>query len=325
MIMEKDYGKKTINGFYVIRKASENDCEKFDWKRKKLIAWHYIVKCKKCGKEFVSDIYNLSKAKSCGCEHKYNKFNNIIGEKFGKLTILSKATQEDKHNHNHFDSFGYSWCQCECGNIGLHRTVEIIKGKITSCGCLHKKQISQIGKNNAIDITGERHGMLTAIRKATNNEIKKRGSRKISNKTYWVCKCDCGNTTIVTSSTFKKIMSCGCNKSKNELFIANILRSYNIDFVQQYNLCINPKTNRPLKVDFYVNNKYVIEYDGILHYKAKKGYNSNKDVIEQQRRDKIKDYYCKQNNIPIIRIPYTYKNITIKDLNPETSKLVLYG
>ena len=46
-------------------------------------------------------------------------------------------------------------------------------------------------------------------------------------------------------------------------------------------------------------------------------------VIEQ--RDKIKDEFCKNNNIPIIRIPYTHKNITLKDLQPETSEMLLHG
>ena len=321
----KNYSGHKVNGFYIVRKATQNDCIKFNWKRKKSITWYYIVKCKKCGKEFVSDINHLSKLKSCGCEHNYNKFNNIIGKKIGKLTILSKATQREKHKYNHFDSYNYSWCKCECGNIGLHRTVEIIKGNITSCGCQHKKMVSKLGKSNAKDITGKRHGHLTALRPATLEEQKNRGIRKRNNNIYWLCKCDCGNTTIINSSAFKTIISCGCEKSRNEIYIADLLRKNNIDFVQQYNLCVNPKTNRPLKVDFYVNNEYVIEYDGILHYKAQKGFNSEQDVLEQQQRDKIKDEFCKNNNIPIIRIPYTHKNITLKDLQPETSEMLLHG
>lgn len=61
-----------------------------------------------------------------------------------------------------------------------------------------------------------------------------------------------------------------------------------------------------------------------LPYKAQKGFNSEQDVLEQQR-DKIKNEFCKNNNIPIIRIPYTYKNITLKDLQPETSEMLLHG
>lgn len=55
-----------------------------------------------------------------------------------------------------------------------------------------------------IDITNQKFGKLVAI-KRTNN---------LNNKTAWECKCECGNTTIVSTSnlTRNKIKSCGCLK-----------------------------------------------------------------------------------------------------------------
>ena len=35
-----------------------------------------------------------------------------------------------------------------------------------------------------------------------------------------------------------------------------------------FSTCINPKTGKQLRFDFYVNNKYLIEYDGIQHYRT---------------------------------------------------------
>lgn len=53
-----------------------------------------------------------------------------------------------------------------------------------------------------IDLTGQRFGRLTVIKKANS----------ISGQTYWLCKCDCGNETTVISYCLRKgdTKSCGC-------------------------------------------------------------------------------------------------------------------
>ena len=44
---------------------------------------------------------------------------------------------------------------------------------------------------------------------------------------------------------------------------------------------------------------------------------------ENQKRDKIKDNWCKENNIHLIRIPYTYlDSIKVKDLLLESNFLL---
>ncbi|MCB2320474.1 hypothetical protein LGK98_06505 [Clostridium tagluense] len=48
-----------------------------------------------------------------------------------------------------------------------------------------------------------------------------------------------------------------------------------------------------------------IEYDGEMHYKETTLGNKLK---QQQLHDKIKNNYCKDNNINLIRIPYWEKN-----------------
>lgn len=48
---------------------------------------------------------------------------------------------------------------------------------------------------------------------------------------------------------------------------------------------------------------------------------------ETRERDKIKNQYCKDNNIPLIRIPYTVKakQLTIEDIKLEISEYVIHG
>ena len=59
-----------------------------------------------------------------------------------------------------------------------------------------------------IDLTGQRFGHLTVIRK--NNERSKYG------KTYWTCQCDCGSeiAVVVASLRSGKTQSCGCKRRR---------------------------------------------------------------------------------------------------------------
>ena len=85
-----------------------------------------------------------------------------------------------------------------------------------------------------------------------------------------------------------------------------------------------------LKFDFAVFDnlehlRYVIEFDGIQHFVCTNTGWSTKDLFKnQQNRDRLKDKYCFDNNIPIIRIPYVMLNfLTIDDLKLETSNFIL--
>ena len=60
-----------------------------------------------------------------------------------------------------------------------------------------------------IDLTGQRFGRLVVI--SLNEEVSKQ--KKCS---YWNCKCDCGNETIVLGKYLRKgrTQSCGCYKNE---------------------------------------------------------------------------------------------------------------
>lgn len=58
--------------------------------------------------------------------------------------------------------------------------------------------------------------------------------------------------------------------------------------------------------------KLAFEYDGEQHYKYVPHFHRNgiKDFENQQERDKNKVKLCKENNINLIKIPYTYTHHT---------------
>lgn len=204
-----------------------------------------------------------------------------------------------------------------CGNTFECRLEQITQKRGTkSCGCLHDKQVQEMGRKNVKDITGQKRGSLTAIC---------RTNKKASDDSYiWKFQCDCGNTHYLPISEFlcDKTQSCGCNRqSHGERKIEKILKENNITYIREYSPqdCIFPNTNKRGRFDFYLPDyACCIEYDGEQHFKEKSAqyFFDNLDSIQQ--RDKIKNIYCEKNNIFLIRIPYTdYKDIDFSYLKKK--------
>ena len=61
-----------------------------------------------------------------------------------------------------------------------------------------------------IDLTGNRYGHLVVINRAKNH-VSSGGNKRVT----WLCRCDCGNTTIVQGSKLKNgtTKSCGCKQN----------------------------------------------------------------------------------------------------------------
>lgn len=62
-----------------------------------------------------------------------------------------------------------------------------------------------------IDLTGQKFGKLTVIKQA-DDKIMSSGRRKSA----WLCKCECGNEHITTTTNLRSgnVKSCGCSKSE---------------------------------------------------------------------------------------------------------------
>jgi len=84
------------------------------------------------------------------------------------------------------------------------------------------------------------------------------------------------------------------------------------------------KHNRPIKgckykkallFDFQIPDKKIcIEYDGKQHYYPISYFGGEKSFEENKIRDSIKDEFCKENNIKMIRIPYSLNQKEVKEL-----------
>ena len=238
------------------------------------------------------------------------KLIDITGQKFGRLTVIKKSTKRNASGQV------YWWCLCECGKECEVCGSSLRSGHTKSCGCFSDENHVSLGKNHIIDRVGQRYGKLIVLERATN----------IDGKSAWKCKCDCGNICIKTGDSLQRgnVKSCGCIKiSCGEERINDILTQANINFETEktFSTCILP-SGKYARFDFYVNNKYLIEFDGKQHFLSNAGW--GEDIAIIQNRDKIKTEWCEKNNIPLIRIPYTHLNeICLEDLLLETSQFII--
>ena len=102
----------------------------------------------------------------------------------------------------------------------------------------------------------------------------------------------------------------GCSLSHGESKIIGVLDTLQVIYKRQYRFpdCRN---QRPLSFDFYLPRfNLCIEYDGAQHFELVvfSGMTETQAKVAFQKakkHDKIKDEYCKKNNIELLRIPYT--------------------
>lgn len=165
----------------------------------------------------------------------------------------------------------------------------------------NNKRIADIGKQSIKDLTGQRFGKLTVL-----YMTEKRNKRHV----IWHCLCDCGNEKDVSIVDLQRghTLSCGCLKSKGEQLISFLLKENNIIFEQQktFKDCTNPENTNLLFFDFYLPDyNCCIEYDGKQHFKSIDFYGGKEKFKRTQLLDSIKNEYCKNNNIKLIRIPFT--------------------
>lgn len=291
----------------------------------------YVCQCS-CGNTVDIDRYDLinEKRTNCGCKkiiERPNRIKDLTGQRFGRLTVLERDINK------YYTKGGkrlYKWiCQCDCGNIVSVERGKLLKGRVMSCGCLlaEKQGISMekyydrysgIKDNDGkfIDLTGRKFGKLTVLYR--DDECKE--------YTKWICQCDCGNITSVTRNNLVSghTSSCGCINSVGESYIGAYLSSNGVQYKPQYTFS-DCKDIHVLPFDFGIKDDCgqlvgLIEYDGLQHFKVVRFNGMTQEVANQSfldcvKHDNIKNEYCENNNIPLLRIPYTEFNNLYKHID----------
>ena len=123
-----------------------------------------------------------------------NRIKDMVGQRFGRLVVVSL----DESSRG----YGLKWnCICDCGTYKPVSGAALRKGLVQSCGCM---RVERLSTRCLKDLTGQRFGHLTVLYR----EQKKPNGGGVK----WVCSCDCGSQTVVSSSNLASghTRSCGC-------------------------------------------------------------------------------------------------------------------
>lgn len=146
------------------------------------------VKCDRCGKEFISTKYQLTRnghqyCQACALNIKEAKYLNP-GDKYGRLTVIGPGSKT-----------GYSLCECECGTTREFYNNRLTSGKTKSCGCLQKEKASEQFKKLTLTQVRENHpnwkGGITDERHLLESNKDFRNIRSINRNLF--CCIHCGS------------------------------------------------------------------------------------------------------------------------------------
>lgn len=116
---------------------------------------------------------------------------NEVGNRYGKLVVLSRAIMPNKK--------GVYWhCKCDCGNEVDVFGTSLRSGNTKSCGCLKHERIVQSNIKRGKQLkNGDRYGSLV-IKEIQPNKI--------------LCQCDCGKVKWINRQDLLSgdTKTCGC-------------------------------------------------------------------------------------------------------------------
>lgn len=109
---------------------------------------------------------------------------------------------------------------------------------------------------------------------------------------------------IFNSKKVKACADCNGKTSAGERLFMELLNEYKIEYIHQHSYPDCRHINI-LRFDFYLPLfNTIIEIDGRFHREIKECFGGIEEFELTKLRDEIKNTYCKDNNIPLIRIEY---------------------
>lgn len=208
------------------------------------------------------------------------------------------------------DNVTYAACKCDCGVENyITRLSGLRTGNTKSCGCTHNPNLQNM-----------KFGRLTVIEQVKSNTTKR----------MWKCRCDCGREIELESYKFTSghTKSCGClrteKNSSAEMLVKKILNNNDVYYLPEHTFddCIGVNGWK-LRFDFYLPDyKLAIECDGEQHFHPVAFYGGVEKFETLQANDKIKNEYCENKSILLLRLPYTekdedYSNIILNYIKQE--------
>ena len=221
-----------------------------------------------------------------------------------KLIVIEEAPRPATNHGKHT----FWKCRCLiCNNTAVIDGANIRSGKTKTCGCQTNKKK---------DLTGRIFGKLIVL----NENLEHHYTSNTRKRIFWDCKCQCGKTTIVTTSdlTSGHTTSCGCQtyKTKNENF-----EKQTINKKFNFLTALEP-TNERNPYDAAKIWKFKCDCGNIVYYpinRVKSGHNISCGCKNRSLGElKIKEI------LELNNIPYIHDKGYFSDLVSENNRVLRY-
>lgn len=259
-------------------------------------------KCNQCGFEWSAIANNLKRGSRCPkcAKKKLFKKRTFTQEQFKERAAQNYPEIEIQGEYFNQDSFVDCVCK-KCKKSFQVWANSILSGKIKQiCPyCRTDARKTRLTNEEFVERVKEIHPDIQILGNFTTTREK---IKLKCNKCGYIWEC---------RANLLLFNHCGCpqcKESKGEKRISNWLNKHKFVFLRQYkfNEC---KDKRPLPFDFFLPELNVcIEYDGQQHYTPFSYFNGDEKLKYTQYHDSIKNLFCENNNIKLIRISYLEYN-----------------
>jgi len=269
---------------------------------------HIIMK-HTCGNEYPVLPTNFLKGYKCPYCSKRPKITEEIFEKRVKEAHNGRIIPVDKYISIHKK---IKFLHLDCNRTFFAEPNNVIDGYgCPYCANNRKKSIEEI-KELTISITDGEYECIS-------NSYENNKEKLIFNH------LNCGNKYLARWANFTQGYRCpycsDSNNSKGTKIIEKFLKTNGYKYVREkeYDDLVNEETNRHFRFDFFVPKfNLIIEFDGEQHFHSTGAFFPQEKVDKIKFFDSIKNKYCEDNSINLIRYDYIQlKNNELKNLLKE--------
>lgn len=247
----------------------------------------------------------------CGYDEASEKLKKSVDE---ILEIVSNKNNNVLLNPKDYINFSTNNLRILCGSCGNIFTTSLSSivnsgGRCIECGVIYNTSLQLLSKEEVeMRINSVNDNVLLNPEDYVGNSV---------NNLEIQCKCGNIYHTSLANFEYNQTNRCGaCSQrtSKGELQIMKFLDFYKIPYEVEYKFD-DCKDIKPLPFDFYLQQfNCCIEFDGQHHFYP---IYDNESYYRTIRHDQIKNEYCFNNGIRLIRIPYWEGNQIDKILKQE--------
>lgn len=233
--------------------------------------------------------------------YKQKAVQHLLGYKCERDTIKNQDDFIKKCIEKHGDKYDYSLVEYK----SINKKIKILYNGII----YEQKAGAHLYSNGLVENVIKKRTIEEFIEMANyihNYKYSYDKSIYVNNSTKLIITCPKhGDFEQIPRSHLKGFGCNNCSESKGEKKIVKYLTQHNIEFIRQkkFDGCVGIKHKLPF--DFYIPKiRTVIEFDGIQHFQPISYFGGIEAYERLKINDKIKNDYCEENYINLIRIRY---------------------